>query len=416
MVERIRLANGVRILLEQIPSVRSVAVGYWVKAGSLYEEKENNGISHFIEHMLFKGTKNRTAREIAQAFDRLGGQVNAFTSKEYTCYYAKVLDTHLDQAMEILTDMYHHSLFDHGEMEKEKKVILEEISMVEDTPDDLIHDLIAQATFGDHPIGLNILGQVHTLESFTRKEIDAYMEERYRPENLVISIAGHFDRTVVDKWIQAFSGLNRMEGIKREIPLPRYTEGEIKRFKPELEQAHLTLSLPGLPFGHPDIYSLILLNTVLGGSMSSRLFQQIREEKGLAYNVYSYHSSYQETGFMVIYAGTRPDQLGEVEKIIQDTLENLMVKGVTHEELEGTKEQLKGNLMLSLESTNSRMSRNGKNELLLERHPTLDELIATIDAVTEERLLRLARELFQKPLAKVVILPGSSKETVEEIE
>lgn len=411
MVEKIQLKNGIRFLLEEIPSVRSVAVGIWVKAGSRYEEKEKNGISHFIEHMLFKGTKKRTAKEIAQAFDRLGGQVNAFTSKEYTCFYAKVLDIHLDQSLEILTDMLKDSQFHPAEMEKEKQVILEEIGMVEDTPDDVIHDLIAEVTFGDHPLGYSILGQPSTLQNFSREDIDTYMSERYRPESLVVSIAGHFDRDVVKKWIEIFSSIEGGKGQEYRTPsFPQYMEERLVRYRPELEQAHLAISLPGLSFKDDAIYSMSVLNTILGGSMSSRLFQEIREEKGLAYNVYSYHTAYQETGLLVIYVGTRPEQLGQVEGMIDAILEEMGEHGVTEEELSATKEQMVGSLMLSLESTSSRMSRNGKNELLLGEHPTLDQMVESYHAVTVESVRQVAEQVLRKKMSKVYILPESAKD------
>lgn len=410
MVEKIQLKNGIRFLLEEIPSVRSVAVGIWVKAGSRYEEKEKNGISHFIEHMLFKGTKKRTAKEIAQAFDRLGGQVNAFTSKEYTCFYAKVLDIHLDQSLEILTDMLKESQFHPVEMEKEKQVILEEIGMVEDTPDDVIHDLIAEVTFGDHPLGYSILGQPSTLQNFSREDIETYMSERYRPESMVVSIAGHFDRGVVNKWIEIFASIEG--GKRREYgtpSYPQYMEERLVRYRPELEQAHLAISLPGLSFKDEAIYSMSVLNTILGGSMSSRLFQEIREEKGLAYNVYSYHTAYQETGLLVIYVGTRPEQLGQVEGMIDAILEEMGEHGVTEEELSATKEQMVGSLMLSLESTSSRMSRNGKNELLLGEHPTLEQMVESYNAVTIESVRQVAEQVLRKKMSKVYILPESAE-------
>lgn len=406
MVEKIQLENGIRFLLEEIPTVRSVAVGIWVNAGSRYEEKEKNGISHFIEHMLFKGTKKRTAREIAQAFDRLGGQVNAFTSKEYTCFYAKVLDTHLDQSMEILTDMFCESTFSPSEMEKEKQVILEEIGMVEDTPDDLIHDLVAEVAFGDHPLSYAILGQASTLESFSREDIEGYMGDRYSPEGVVVSIAGHFDRKVVKRWMERFARMSAGKERKVEtLSLPGHADEKRVRVRPDLEQAHLAIAYPGLSFRSDEIYAMTIFNSILGGSMSSRLFQEIRETRGLAYNVYSYHSAFQETGLLVIYAGTRPEQLEQVEKVIQGVLEEMSEQGVTDEELAATKEQLKGSLMLSLESTSSRMSRNGKNELLLGEHPSLDQLLADYDAVTPQDVHHVAQRALRMKGTRVYILP-----------
>lgn len=403
MIQRYTCENGLRIVTEKIPSVRSVALGIWVGTGSKYEQEQNNGISHFLEHMFFKGTATRSAKEIAESFDEIGGNVNAFTSKEYTCYYARVLDQHAPLALDVLTDMFFHSVFDREEIEKEKNVVIEEISMYEDTPDDLVHDLIARASFADHPLGYSILGTEDVLRSLTRDDLLAYIESRYLPENTVVTVAGNFDDSLVEDIRQKFSRFHRPSHAV-SVQHPVFEAKALAQHK-ATEQAHLCISLPGYAVGHDEVYSLILLNNILGGSMSSRLFQEIREERGLAYSVYSYHSSYRETGTFTIYTGTAPEHVGQVFDIVTHILHDIRENGVTAKELNKAKEQLKGSLMLSLESTNSRMSRLGKNELLLGRHLTLDEIIAKIDRVSHESILRVSRELFQSRLALAMVSP-----------
>lgn len=403
MIQRYTCENGVRIVTEKISSVRSVALGIWVGTGSKFEYEANNGISHFLEHMYFKGTKTRTAKQIAEAFDEIGGNVNAFTSKEYTCYYARILDTHAPIALDILSDMYFNSVFDAEELEKEKNVVIEEISMYEDTPDDLVHDLIARACYGDHPLGYSILGTEEVLRSLRRDDLLEYVEKHYIPEQTVITVAGNFDDRLIEEIKQKFSTFTR-RGSVHEVSVPQFLGKTIAQHK-ATEQAHFCLSLPGYQVGHEEIYSLILLNNVLGGSMSSRLFQEIREERGLAYSVYSYHSAYQEAGTFTVYTGTAPEHVGKVFDIVTNVLHDISEKGITAQELNKGKEQLKGSLMLSLESTNSRMSRLGKNELLLGRHLSLDEIIARIDKVNHESILQVARDMFRSPLAIAMVSP-----------
>ncbi|WP_289136416.1 pitrilysin family protein [uncultured Brevibacillus sp.] len=403
MILRHTCDNGLRIVTERIPSVRSVALGIWVGTGSKYENEINNGISHFLEHMFFKGTKTRSAKEIAESFDEIGGNVNAFTSKEYTCYYARVLDQHAPIALEVLSDMYFNSVFDSEELEKEKNVVIEEISMYEDTPDDLVHDLIAQASYGKHPLGYSILGTEEVLKSLKRDDLLSYIDQRYLPTNTVITVAGNFEESLIEDIKKRFSGFNRKSNDVT-LTTPDFTANVISQHK-ATEQAHLCISLPGFQVGHPDVYSLILLNNVLGGSMSSRLFQEIREERGLAYSVYSYHSSYKEAGTFTIYTGTASEHVGQVFDIVSHVLRDVADHGITDKELNKGKEQLKGSLMLSLESTNSRMSRLGKNELLVERHLTLDEMLAKIDKVTHESVHEVAKQLFRSKLAMAMVSP-----------
>ena len=397
MIQKHTLTNGLRVMIEDIPTVRSVAIGIWVGTGSRHETEQNNGISHFIEHMLFKGTEKRTAQTIAEEFDSIGGNVNAFTSKEYTCYYAKVLDEHVDLGVEVLSDMFFNSKFDEEELNRERNVVIEEIKMYEDTPDDQIHDLIASSAHGSHPLGYSILGSEEILRSITRESILNYMNERYTIGNTVITIAGNVPKDIITIVERYFGQFNIQDQSFQEMPAIFQPAQKIKT--KQTEQAHLTLALPGLPVIHPDVYSLILLNNIIGGSMSSRLFQEIREKRGLAYSVFSYHTSYKDTGLFTLYAGTAPHQVNDVVEIIQQTLYQIREDGVTDKEIHKGKEQLKGNLMLSLESTNSRMSRLGKNELLLGKHLSLDEIVKKIDQINQESIQKVISQIFTHPFA-----------------
>lgn len=396
--------NGVRIVLEPIQTVRSIAIGVWIGAGSRHESKEINGVSHFLEHMFFKGTKTKTAREIAEAFDSIGGQVNAFTSKEYTCYYAKVLDDHAAFALDVLADMFFNSTFEEGELSKEKNVVLEEIKMYEDTPDDLVHDLLSSATYANNGLGFSILGTEKTLETFNGDTLRQYMNEYYIPEQVVISIAGNIDETFVQA-VESYFGSYTTGGKGKQIETPIFHTDKITRVKKDTEQAHLCLGFNGLKVSDPNIYDLIVLNNILGGSMSSRLFQEVREQRGLAYSVFSYHSAYEDCGTVTIYSGTSNNQLDVLYDTMVHTIEKLKQESVTDKELTNSKEQLKGNLMLGLESTNSRMSRNGKNELLLGYHRSLDEIIDSINGVNHESIRNMIHTIFEGDCAVALVSP-----------
>ncbi|MFB9762312.1 MULTISPECIES: M16 family metallopeptidase [Bacillaceae] len=403
MINKYTCKNGVRIVFEHIPTVRSVAIGVWIHTGSRNENEKNNGISHFLEHMFFKGTTTRTARDIAESFDSIGGQVNAFTSKEYTCYYAKVLDEHAKYALEILADMFFNSTFVEEELEKERNVVYEEIKMYEDTPDDIVHDLLTKATYESHPLAYPILGTEETLATFTGDTLRQYIKDHYTPENVVISIAGNVDESfmqTVESYFGGYEGVTNRQSVHK----PQFHTNRVSR-KKETEQAHLCLGYKGLSIGSEDVYSFIVLNNVLGGSMSSRLFQEVREQRGLAYSVFSYHSSYEDTGMLTIYAGTGNQQLETLYETIGQTLDKLKGTGITEKELRNSKEQLKGSLMLSLESTNSRMSRNGKNELLLKKHRSLDEIIESVNSVTKEHVDQLIRSTFTDEFSAALISP-----------
>lgn len=407
MIEKYTLKNGVRVIFERIPTVRSVALGIWIGTGSKNENDRRNGISHLIEHMLFKGTKTRTAKQIAEVFDQIGGNVNAFTSKEYTCYYARVLDEHAPLALEVLADMFFNSKMDEEELRKERNVVIEEIHMYDDTPDDLVHDLIAKSSFQNHALGNSVLGTEEVLNELTPADLFNYIEGRYVPEQTVVTVAGNIPETFLQQIERYFAEFDRKIEEYIQVDNPQFSSIEVHRTK-ETEQAHLCLAFPGYPVGHPNIYSLILLNNILGGSMSSRLFQEIREERGLAYSVFSYHSSYQDAGTFTLYAGTSTKQLEEVYKLMIETVDKLRTNGISHEELLKGKEQLKGSLMLSLESTNSRMTRLGKNELLLGEHLELDQIIQSVEKVTMESVREVADFIFNHEMS--VALVSSLKE------
>ncbi|MDI3256348.1 MAG: pitrilysin family protein [Kyrpidia sp.] len=402
LIDRQQLANGLTVVVEEIPGIRSISMGIWVGTGSRYETPEDNGISHLIEHMMFKGTKTKSAKELAEVFDHVGGQVNAFTAKEYTCFYAKVLDLHFRRAMETLADMFFHSQFAPEELAKERKVIVEEIRMYEDTPDELVHDLLAAGVWAGHPLGFNILGTEDTLHRFGREDLVDYVSRRYTEKNTVITVAGHVRADDVIKTVDELFGRpwQRMGERPATVP-PKFLSHRQTRVK-QTEQEHLCLAVPGLSVDHTDLYAMILLNNALGGTMSSRLFQSIREEKGMAYSIYSYHTAYRDTGLLGVYAGMAPEHAGEVAQEIQRILEEVAATGITERELDRGKEQVKGSLMLSLESTTSRMTRLGKNELLLGRHYTLDETLDRIDAVTPDDVRRVAKCLESRPAVAAV--------------
>jgi len=394
MVKKVTLANGVRILTEEIPYVRSVAIGIWVRVGSRDELPSQTGISHFIEHLMFKGTENRTAKELAEALDAVGGQLNAFTSKEYTCYYAKVLDEHLELAIDVLTDMFFNSKFGESEIEKEKNVVLEEIKMYEDTPDDQVHDLFAGTIWQGHSLGRPIIGIKDIVCGFTRKDVIDHYKRHYVPANTVIAVAGSIQHEQVIARLEPFFGKWSGTPVERNISLPDYKH-RINIKSKDIEQVHLCLGTQALSLDHPDLYVLHVLNSIAGGGISSRLFQSIREERGLAYSVYSYHSSYQETGLFAVYAGLSRINLEATLELIFEELANIRNQGVTKEELSRAKEQLKGSLFLGLENVSSRMSRLGKAELCLGRVVTPDEIVDKINQVTLEQVQQMATELFR---------------------
>ncbi|RAP76212.1 M16 family metallopeptidase [Paenibacillus montanisoli] len=396
------LSNGLRVVVEYIPTFRSVSFGIWVKTGSRNETPENNGISHFIEHMLFKGTERHSAKDIADLFDGIGGNVNAFTAKEYTCYFAKVLDQHLPIAVDALADMFFNSLMDAAELGKEKNVILEEISMYEDTPDDKVHDEASRAAYGDHPLAYSILGLEERLSAMDGNSLKDYLKAQYRVDNTVISVAGNVEEKALIELLEKHFGSFKNSGTELAVTTPTFN-GQYLFHKKKTEQNHICITFPGCSIADPQLYAMILLNNAVGGGMSSRLFQEIREKRGLAYSVYSYHTSYADSGLFTVYAGTAPKQTKEVLDLTIAQMHDLAVKGLTDAELHRGKEQLKGSLILSLESTSSRMNRLGKNELMLGRHYTLDEMLQRIDSVDMNDIREVTKRMLTVPFAVAMV-------------
>ncbi len=392
--------NGLRIVSEQIPHVRSAAVGIFINVGSRDEAAHENGITHFIEHMLFKGTPTRSAKDIAREFDRIGGDINAYTSKEYTCYYAKVVDDHAGHAVNILADMFFNSVMDPIEIERERQVVLEEISMTEDMADDDVHEQLWRVMYPDHSIGAPILGVEATLQTFDAETIRNFMERYYIPANTVVSVAGNITQELI-RQIEELFGDFKMADKTIAYEAPIFTSGNSLKYK-DIEQGHLCYGFPGMSISDPHLYDLAVMNNILGGTMSSRLFQEIREEHGLAYSIYSYHSAYSDHGTMAIYGGTSNEQLPELQEKIMESIHNMHSVGFTQTEVEDSKEQFKGNLLLGMESTSSRMSRNGKHELLLGRHISFEDVLKKIEEVSLEKVQYTLELLKQGPAQSII--------------
>ena len=411
MFQKEQLINGIRIVTEEIPYVNSVSIGIWVKVGSRYENVDNNGISHFIEHMLFKGTKNRSAKEIANSIDKIGGQLNAFTSKECTCFYAKVLDTHFDIALDVLADMFFNSNFSSEEIDKERGVVIEEINMYEDSPEDLVHDLFSQAVWSGNPLGMSILGTEETLENLNREKIVQYFNENYIPQNIVISVVGNFKHSeVVDKIRGYFDKAEQRDNGTANILVPRF-EPEYTLKSKVTEQVHLCMGFNGVDIKSKAFYPMLILNNVFGGAMSSRLFQKIREDRGLAYSVFSYPSSFEDCGLFSIYAGAKPDNLKSVAELIMEEIRFVKESGITEEELYDSKEQLKGSYILGLESTSGRMISIGKSELLLEKIYSPAEILERIDKVDMESVNSIIKHIFDTDNMGVAVIGSMEKST-----
>jgi predicted Zn-dependent peptidase len=416
MVVREVFDNGLRLITETMPQVRSVTIGVWLTRGSRHESEAQSGIAHFVEHMLFKGTATRTAEDIAQAIDSIGGQLDAFTAKEYASYYIKVLDEHLPLAVELLSDIVLRPAFAPDDIEREKKVILEEIKMVEDTPDDLVHELFTQHFWEGHPLGRPILGLPETVESFTADSLRHYFSNAYIAPNIVISAAGNLEHANVrDLVTRAFADLPA-SGETMTEDAPRVVPQVITRTK-ELEQSHVCLGTTSYPQDHDDRYVSYILNTVLGGSMSSRLFQNIREKRGLAYAVFSGLSAYRDAGNITIYAGCANDAVAQVIELCVEELRQMKLAPVPEAELRRSKDHLKGSLMLSLENTASRMSHLARQEIYFDRHFGLDETLSGVERVTSEDVQRVARDLFANgSLAATVLgptIPALPKEKLD---
>ncbi len=394
MFRTFTLENGVRVCFEAMPFVRSVSLGLWVRNGSRNETRHNNGISHFIEHMLFKGTESRSAKDIADEMDAIGGQINAYTSKEYTCYYTRTLDEHFDIALDVLADMFFRSRFDQTDIDKERQVIFEEISMYEDSPDELVNDLLQLNVWKDDSLGYSILGTSDSISSLDTLTFKNYFKENYTPQNLVIAVAGNFrEDEVLCKLQKHFSGfapaVKPSSGQTKSV----YHVADVKKSK-GIEQLHISLGFPSIPIGSDDAHALAIINTVLGGGMSSRLFQKIREDYGLVYSIYSYNVSYTNTGLFTIYAGLNPSQKDRVMSLILDEVRLLKKDGVDKQTLQRTKDQLIANYLMSLESSSSRMTSMGRALLMLDRILTPDGIVEKINAVTVDNVYSLGERIF----------------------
>ena len=392
MVQIETLPNGVRLVTEHIQTVRSAALGIWVGGGSREEEGAESGAAHFIEHMLFKGTARRTAQDIARETDAIGGQMNAFTTKECTCFYGRVLDDHLPQALDILYDMVYHSSFTQEAVEIERGVILEEIDMYEDTPDDLCAEKLAAQVFQGSPLARPILGAKETLEGMTGDFLRDYHRRHYEGHNTVVALAGSFSPAILDDLRQRFSRLPA--GQPRPLVPAAYTPGFVATAKP-IEQNHLTLAFPGLDYNSPRRFALQLLSSILGGGVSSRLFQTVREQQGLCYSIYSYGAGHADTGLFCLYTALNRDTEAKALATIRQVVDQLRQEGPTQEELTRAREQSKANVMMGLESTQSRMSHAGRSLLFSGEILTPEQIIAAYDAVTREDVIALAQDLFR---------------------
>lgn len=415
-VRKTVLANRIRVITEPMPQVRTASLGLWVGTGSRYEAPEVHGISHFLEHLFFKGTHTRSALAIAQAVDALGGQMNAFTDREHTCFYVKVLANHLPAIVELVADMLLNSAFDPEAIERERQVVTEEIKMYEDSPDELVQDLIHQTIWNGHPLGRSVIGTRATVSGLGRDQFVRHIEERYRADNLVVAVAGDVEHDAVVDLIDRLLG--RWDGRSALLPteVPAVTSAVTLRTK-EIEQVHLCLAARGLPQADEDRYILAVLDNVLGGGMSSRLFQEIRERRGLVYSIATYVASYREGGLFVVYAAMSPENGPEVIRL---TFEEIaaMVDSLDEAELHRAKESLKGGIMLSLESTGSRMSKLARSELYHGRQFDLDEILGRVDAVTVDAVREMAARLFTPDqLAMAAIGPfgaaGASPDALE---
>lgn len=400
------LNSGLKIVSEKIESVKSVSVGIWVKTGSRNEAEKQAGITHFLEHMLFKGTHKRSAYEIAQSMESVGGYLNAFTSTEYTCYYARCLDSKLNTAIEVLSDMIKNSQFPKEELNKEKKVVLEEMKMYKDSPDDVVFEEFSSQIFKDHPIGRPIIGYEKTVKSFSRKDLFNYIEERYQPDNLLVAVAGHADHNHILEMVQEHLNFeNNGNTLNKEQPLSPYEVTSHTVTKP-IEQTHMILGRRALNFEHPDKYLLLLANTILGGGMSSRLHQNVREKYGYCYSISPFNQSYVDTGLFGVYTGTDIGYVDHVRELINNEFLRMQNERVDEKELNEAKAQLKGKLLLSQENTSNRMTRLAKSELYFNRFVTLDELVENIDAVSSEDILKFSNEFFNpEQFSETLLVP-----------
>ena len=414
MYNLFKLNNGLRVVVENIEYVNSVSVGLWVENGSRNENITNSGISHFIEHMLFKGTNTRTAKQIAEDIEDVGGQINAFTGREATCFYVKALDTHLELSLDILSDMLFNSNLLEEDIGKEKGVIVEEINMSEDSPEDVLSDLHTKAIWDTDSISLPILGTMNTVKSFSRKMIVDYIDSYYIPENSVISISGKFDMKNIENLVEKYFG----KWSCTDKRITKYSSPKIlnKHYfrKKDIEQLHVSLGIPGVELGNDDTYTLILLSNILGGGASSRLFQKIREELGVCYSIYCYISAFKNTGVVSIYAGLNPMHAKVAIDAIKEEVSKFAKLGIDDEKLSKAKEQLKGSYILGLESTSSRMFSNGRSVMFMNRINTPEDVLRKINEIDMSRVNSVMEKTFKNGIINSAYV-GKEKEMLKEV-
>lgn len=421
-VRKTALPSGLRIVTEEIPGVRSAAYGIWVNVGSRDESPKVAGASHFLEHLLFKGTKTRSALDISSSIEAVGGEMNAFTSKEYTCFYARVIDTDLPMAIDVISDLITSSVGREEDVEAERKVVLEEISMRDDDPSDLVHELFGETFYGDTPLGRPILGTVDSIKSLSRNTIFNYYKKRYLPQDVVVAVAGNIKhQKVVDQVIKAMSKDNFLDTPKTDFKLRpntlvrRAQKQNVGLLNRKTEQAHLFLGMPGVARDDERRFAMGVMSAALGGGMSSRLFQEIREKRGLAYSVYSYAQQFAGSGFIGFYAGCNPSKATEVVSIIRDVLHDVANNGLTHEELQRAQGAVRGALVLSQEDTGSRMSRIGKSELVYGQIMSFDEILKAVADVSSADIRGLANEILHSTPTLAVVGPFTKRSAFERI-
>lgn len=413
MINNYRLENGCRLVTEEIPYVRSAAIGIYIRVGSRHEAEYTKGAAHFIEHMLFKGTESRSARDIAESFESIGGQLNAYTAKEYTCLYARTLDEHLPMAMDILFDMLFAAKFSYKDFDNEKNVIIEEINMYEDTPDDLIHDVFSRRMWSEHPLGSPILGTKDSVSGFAREHICDFYREHYQPSNMVIAVAGNIDSAKVRDEISA-----RLEGygggdLNEDQAMPCNYRCFCNLVEKSTEQVQICIGVPSINYFDERRHALNIMNNIFGGGMSSRLFQSLREERGLAYSVYSYPASYSDSGAYSVYIGTNPGRVDTCFAALYSEIQSFLKEGITPLELERTQRLIKSSMYLGLENVMNRMSRLGKSMLMYGEVHAPEEIMSRILAVDAEAVHQLARTILDtEPFSLAAIAPG---ETLSEV-
>ncbi len=392
-IKKTILANGLTVVSEAMPAVRSVSVGVWIKTGSRYESKRNNGVAHFIEHLVFKGTKKRTALQIARSLEDLGGNLNAYTSKELTNFYAVALDSHLGQCVNVLADLVCHPLFREKDIEKEKEVVLEEINAVKDTPEEYVYDVFQEKLFPNHPLGYPILGTPESLSAITREDVLEFWQAYYTPQNMVVSAAGHLNHDkLVHLLEKQFKCAN--EGKIRRLHKPRPAHGVSLEIPESFNQAHILVGIDGVPYAAPQRYEIAALNAYLGGGMSSRLFQVLREHHGLAYTVYSAVDFFKDTGIFSVYVGTDGQKRKKAIDLLLKELRKVTESPIRNSDVKRIQEQLKGSLLLGLENTSHRMSRLAKNEIYFGRQIPISETVRNVDKLTAQKLLDFAKNIF----------------------